>query len=143
MGADKVAMQYFQQGFNCAQSVLVSCGEGLDVITALKVSCAFGGGMSRMGETCGVVTGAMMAIGLKFGMTDADKPEAKAKTYQVVNDFVKEFKTRHKHITCTELIGCNLSTPEGVLLAKEKKVHENICRTLIHDAVDILDGLLK
>ncbi len=63
----------------------------MDRETALKISDSFGGGMARMGETCGAVNGALMVIGLKYGNTKAGDKQAKEMTYEVVRDFVNRF----------------------------------------------------
>jgi C_GCAxxG_C_C family probable redox protein len=84
----------FAEGFNCAQSVFSPFCEdlGLDKKTALKISSGFGGGMAHMNETCGAVTGAFMALGLKYGRFIANDIDAKAKTNGLVHEFAKEFK---------------------------------------------------
>jgi C_GCAxxG_C_C family probable redox protein len=108
----------------------------------LKVAGAFGGGMARMGETCGVVTGSMMALGLKHGKTKASDDEAKEKTYRFVNEFVAKFKAKNSSIVCRELIDCDMSTPEGLQDFKDRKLLETHCVRFVKDAADILEGIL-
>lgn len=103
---------------------------------------AFGGGMARMGETCGVVTGSMMAIGLKHGKIKAADDEAKEKTYRLVIEFVDRFKARHGSIVCRELLDCDMSTPEGLQDFKDRKLIETHCARFVKDAADILEGIL-
>ena len=69
----------FEEGFNCSQAVFSAWAEelGLDRETALRVATAFGGGMGHRGDTCGAVTGAFMAIGLKHGRLRADDEETR------------------------------------------------------------------
>ncbi len=73
------AVDCFTCGFSCSQAVFSTFAEkiGLDKETALRISGPFGGGMARMGDTCGAVTGAFMAIGLKYGKAKADDYAAK------------------------------------------------------------------
>ena len=87
------AVSCFKTGFSCSQALLSTYGTqfGLTRETALKVSGAFGSGVSRRGETCGAVTGAFMLIGLKHGMTIVDDEVAKEETYRLVNEFVARF----------------------------------------------------
>ena len=63
------AIECFYSGYSCSQAVLSAYCEdlGLDKETAMKISCGFGAGMARLGATCGAVTGAYIAIGLKYG----------------------------------------------------------------------------
>jgi C_GCAxxG_C_C family probable redox protein len=95
-----------------------------------------------MNETCGAVTGAFMALGLKYGRFIADDLEAKAKTNGLVQEFAKEFKELNGSIRCTELLKCNLSTPEGVQSANEQNVFKTICPKLVKDAARIVERLL-
>jgi C_GCAxxG_C_C family probable redox protein len=144
MSRSQNAVDSFKQGFSCSQAVLAAVGEslGLERDKALKISQSFGGGMARLGLTCGAVTGAMMAIGLKFGRTRAGDEAAKEKTYALVHDFIREFRARHGSIVCRELIGVDLSTPEGHQQGEERGVFDNLCPKYVRDAVEILERIL-
>jgi C_GCAxxG_C_C family probable redox protein len=131
------AVQSFRQGFSCSQAVLAAISEPLGLDRE-----AFGGGMARMGLTCGAVTGAMLAIGLKHGRTRPEDEEAKEKTYRLVHDFLRRFQDRHGSIVCRELIGVDLSSPEGHKLGAERGVFENLCPRFVADAVEILEQIL-
>jgi C_GCAxxG_C_C family probable redox protein len=108
--ADDAAVN-FTNGFSCSQAVCLAFAEdfGIDRETALKLSCAFGGGMAHSGNTCGAATGALMVIGMKYGRTRLDDMVAKEKTYEVTNAFMTEFLRRNHSLNCTDLIGHNLS----------------------------------
>ena len=95
-----------------------------------------------MGETCGVVTGSMMAIGLKHCKTRADDDEAKEKTYSLVNEFADKFKSKHQSIVCRELLDCDMSTPEGLQDFKNRKLIETHCARFVKDAANILEEIL-
>ncbi len=140
--ADKAAAT-FKEGFSCSQAVLGTYCErfGLDKKQACKISSGFGGGM-HLDQTCGAVTGAFMVIGLKYGRTRADDVEAKMKTAATVVEFAKKFKARHGSIGCTELIGCNISTPEGFEEAKKKDLFKQVCPKYVISAAEILDEIL-
>ncbi|ACV64963.1 C_GCAxxG_C_C family protein [Desulfofarcimen acetoxidans DSM 771] len=133
----------FKDGFACSQIVLsaFSTEFGLDRETALKVSAAFGGGMGGLGENCGAVSGALMAIGLKYGNSKAKDYQAKEKTYRLSKEFVKQFKALNGSITCNELLNCDISTPEGYQYAKEN-LFIKICPKLVNDAVQIVGQIL-
>jgi C_GCAxxG_C_C family probable redox protein len=144
MSRPQDADRYFRQGFSCSQAVLAAVSEplGLDKERALKLSQAFGGGMARMGLTCGAVTGAMLAIGLKCGRTRPEDEEAKEKTYALVHEFIRRFRDRHGSIVCRELIGVDLSSPRGHKLGEERGVFQNLCPGFVAGAVEILDEIL-
>jgi len=95
-----------------------------------------------MGETCGAVTGALMAIGLKYGMTQAKDEGAQDKTYKLAQEFASTFKARHNSMVCRELLGYDLSSPEGRKAAYEKGLFTTLCPQLVRDAVEILEQIL-
>jgi C_GCAxxG_C_C family probable redox protein len=138
------AVACYKEGFSCAPAVFSAYASefGLDIETALKIATGFGGGMGRMGETCGAVTGAFMVIGLKYGKIKAEDNQAKEKTYELVREFAKRFKARNGTILCRELLGYDLSTPEGMKLAREKGVTATLCPKLVQSAAEILEEML-
>ena len=138
------AVKRFRKGFNCSQGVLGSYCEqfGLECDKAFKVATGFGGGM-RMGGTCGSVTGALMVLGLKYGNTAAEDKEAKANTYKKVEEYTKRFKARNDSVTCRDLLGCDISTPEGMKEAKDKGLFSTICPKIVQDAVEILEEMMN
>jgi C_GCAxxG_C_C family probable redox protein len=144
MNRPQEAVQYFQQGFSCSQAVVAALSEplGLEREKALKISQAFGGGMARMGLTCGAVTGALMVIGLKHGRTRPEDDEAREKTYRLVLEFYRRFQDLHGSTVCRELIGIDLSTPEGQKQGEERAVFTNLCPKFVADAVSILEQIL-
>lgn len=144
MSKVKSVVSCFEGGFSCSQAILSIYGEelGLDRETAMKIASAFGGGMGHMGETCGAVTGAFMVIGLKYGNTNAGDRKSKAKVYGLVKEFVTRFKLRNGSIVCRELLGCDLSTKEGLKRAKKQEVFVIRCPKFVRDAADIIEDIL-
>jgi len=96
-----------------------------------------------MGETCGVVTGSMMTIGLRHGKTQPADDEAKERTYRLVMEFVDKFKAKHGSIVCKELLGCNMSTPEGLQEFKDRNLIETRCVSFVKDAAELLETILS
>ena len=138
------AARKFRKGFNCSQAVLSVYAEefGLCRETALKIACGFGGGMGRMVRTCGVVTGAFMVVGLKYGNVDANEKEIKGKTYGLVREFARRFEKHNGSVICKELLGCDISGPEGLKSAKDNGLFASVCPGLVRDAVEILEEML-
>jgi C_GCAxxG_C_C family probable redox protein len=95
-----------------------------------------------MGETCGAVTGAFMAIGLKYGKATAEDDAARDKTYDLVREFVTRFQSRHGSICCKELLGYDLSNPQEREKAKQKGLFDTLCPQLVRDAAEILEEIL-
>ncbi|MBN2535947.1 MAG: C_GCAxxG_C_C family protein [Spirochaetales bacterium] len=138
------AIKFFSGGFNCSQAMFAAYAPlfGLETDTALKIACGFGGGMGSLQNTCGAVTGAFMVIGLVFGKWKPEDNESKTKTYSLVREFAAEFEKINKTINCRELIGCDISTPEGSAKAREEGLFETKCKKYIKDAALIIERLI-
>jgi C_GCAxxG_C_C family probable redox protein len=136
------AERLFREDHNCCQAVLASMAPdiGLDGGVAVRLGTAFGGGMGRMGGVCGAVTGAFMALGMRYGDPE-ELPESKEHVYGLVRSFVEEFRGSHGSILCRELLGCEIGTPGGMAEAKEKGLFDTICVRFVRDAVDIAGRL--
>ena len=111
MNIGQKALEYHQNGFNCAQSVFAACCEytGMDEKTALAVSAGFGGG-ARSGELCGAITGAVMAEGLVFPFVDGQDVEAKDKIAAIAKQCVELAREKYGFVRCADLkgnINCN------------------------------------
>lgn len=135
------AIEIFQT-YNCAQSVFGACApaDGLDQKLCLMVAAAFGGGMARHGHTCGALTGALMTIGYRECLKGMDDPAAlKVRVNARAGAFMDEFERCHGALTCRELTGCNLRTPEGQQQFKERDLHRTLCEKLITGAVEMLE----
>lgn len=145
MNKKELAIQEFKNGLNCAQAVLVSyCDElNLERPTALSVASGFGSGMGRMQLTCGAVTGAFMAIGVYNGRKFENNADQKAKSAEMIQSFSKAFVGQHKTINCRELLDFDISTPEGLQMAREKNLFGTVCVKCINDSIDILEELFN
>ena len=132
------AVSCFKSGCNCSQSILSTYAEGLglDREVALKLAAGFGGGMGRMGGTCGAVTGAFMVLGLQPGPVEADFQQAKEAAYQRVREFAKRFEQRNGTTVCRDLIQCDIGTPEGLAAARTN------CHRFVQSAAEILEEML-
>jgi C_GCAxxG_C_C family probable redox protein len=95
-----------------------------------------------MGETCGAVTGALMVIGLKHGNVEAKDKNSKNKTYELAETFVRRFKDRNATVNCRGLLGCDISTPEGLRKARGKKLFKAVCPKYVRDAAEIIEELI-
>lgn len=139
-----LAASLFEQGFSCSQAVFAAFAgdQGLDRDASMKVAQAFGGGMAHLGEACGAVTGAFMAIGLKYGRTRADDLEARARTYALAQRFAEDFKGLHGSIHCRGLLGLDIGTEEGMNLAREKGLFKTLCAAYVRRAAELLEEIL-
>lgn len=89
------SLELFAQKFHCSQAVLAAFAEelGLNEKQALKLGACFGGGMCN-GEVCGACTGALMALGLKFGQCEIGDVDSKTKTNDITVKFLEAFKKK-------------------------------------------------
>ncbi|KPK22412.1 MAG: hypothetical protein AMK69_19875 [Nitrospira bacterium SG8_3] len=136
---------YFKGEFNCCQAIVMTYGPqyGLPKDIGMKAGTGFAGGVARHGEVCGAVTGAIMVLGLKFGMNDESDNDAKERTYELVGDFINKFKILNGSIRCRDLLQCNLSTLEGRQIAKEKDLFNTLCPRFVSDAAQILEEMIS
>lgn len=141
----KKASDYFQNGFNGSQSVFTVFGTdyGLSEDNCLKIACAFGGGMGRQQHICGAVTGALMALGLKYGKAMGDDESKKKETYRKTSDFFEEFKKLNGSSNCKELLnGLDMKDPEDYKKIMELGLFDNKCKKYVEDAVHIAEKVM-
>jgi len=101
------AEKLFYEGYNCAQAVFVALADryGIEHELALRLSASFGGGMGRMREVCGAVSGMLMAVGMETGQVKEKDPQQKARNYQAVQKLAGQFRGQNGSIICKELLG--------------------------------------
>ncbi len=144
MTREEQAVATYADRYNCAQAVLSVFAEGLGMERdmAMKAACGFGAGMGRLGETCGALTGGILVLGLRYGMTDSVRQEDKARTYEKVQELVMRFSAEHGHTTCRRILGEDISTLEGFALATEKGLTSQVCPRFVSSVVRILEDLI-
>ncbi len=141
----KKARKLFREGYNCAQSVFCTFAEdfGLDFETALKLASSFGGGMGRMREVCGAVSGMFMAAGLKYGYTSPVDKDTKTEHYERIQELANSFKDRNKTIICRELLG-NLADDNCIPADRTEEYYSTRpCEQIIGDAAEIFGQYLE
>ena len=100
------AVLNFMEGYNCAQSVFLAYADlfDLDKELAKKMSVSFGGGVGRLREVCGTVTGMAMLAGFKYPVEDPKDQDARTKNYAMVQKMAGMFREKHHSIICRELL---------------------------------------
>lgn len=136
-------LEQFSQGFDCSQVVLAQTAGhlGISEETAQKAAAAFGGGMWR-GDTCGCVTGALMAIGLRYGTAVPGDSEAKNLMLAKKAEFERRFSEVNGSCICREILGHDLSVPEEMAKIQEKNLLTTRCPQVVCRTVEILEELL-
>ncbi len=138
------ALQYFSDKFHCSQAVLAAFAPdlGLTEEQALKLGACFGSGM-RKGEVCGACTGALMVLGLMYGQFDKDDIESRMRANKVNDEMMNGFAEKSGSYICNELLGCDISTEEARIAAREKGLFTDFCPKMVANAVDVLEEIIR
>lgn len=145
-GKAEQAMELFKQGYNCAQSVFAAfCGDlGMDFEIALKLSSSFGGGMGRLREVCGAVSGMFAIAGMKYGYTDPKDSKAKAAHYKLIQELAARFRAENHSIICRELLGLDAGPDSPVPELRTDKYYERRpCAELVGCAARLMEELIS
>jgi C_GCAxxG_C_C family probable redox protein len=115
---------------------------GLDRETAFRIAGAFGAAMARTGETCGSVTGALMVIGLNHAKTPKDDDDSREITYALAQEFMDTFRERNGPLRCRDILGVDVSTPEGIAEARKRDLFRTVCPKFVKEAGEILEEII-
>ncbi|MFX1513016.1 MAG: C-GCAxxG-C-C family protein [Promethearchaeota archaeon] len=139
-------MSRFQEGMTCSEAIFSVYGQhlGVDRDTCVKIASVFAGGINHTGNVCGAVTGAIMAIGLKYSEVRTRPPtefKELPKSYRIASEFTTKFKERNGTIICRELIDHDLLTVEDIQHAFKTDAFKN-CPKFVNDVAEILESIL-
>ncbi len=140
------AMALFRDGANCAQAVVCPFAKecGLDHEQAMKLASSFGGGMGRLREVCGAVSGMFMVVGLTEGYCDPTSKAAKDQHYARVQALAAAFKDKAGSLICRELLGLPPGADEPVSDARTDAYYKSRpCAELVGLAAQILEKRLR
>ena len=142
---EELAGKYFTDGYNCAQAVFTAFHEemGFSESQALKLSSAFGGGMGRLREVCGAVSGMFMVLGTLYGYDDARDDNAKKELYARVQTLAEEFKGEYKTIICRELLGVDGAQKPEPTPRNPEFYQKRPCLAFVRSAARILSEFIE
>ena len=138
------ALSLFEQKYHCSQAVLAAFAEdcGLTEKQALMLGACFGSGM-RKGEVCGACTGALMVLGSLYGQYDKTDSDSREMA-NIVNDMMMEgFAAVSGSYLCNDLLGCDISTAEGIKYAQKHNLFTEFCPQMVANAVDVLEQIIQ
>ena len=143
----ELARNNFLKGYNCAQAVASAFSEemGMSEAELARLASSFGGGMGKMREVCGAVSGALLVYGAVHGNSDPDDADAKKAHYARVQEFAARFKAEHETIICRELLKNialkkeNTSEPEA---RTDEYYRVRPCVRFVESAARILEEML-
>jgi len=141
----ELAASLFRQGYNCSQSMVLAFSDELD-LPEDRLCClasSFGGGMGRLREVCGSMTGTFMILGLLYGYQDPGADQEKAELYFKVQELALAFEKEHGSILCRDLLGLTDKHDSSVPSARTDAYYsERPCEKLIGDAARRLQEYL-
>ena len=149
----KTAIEYaeyaedlFYKGYNCSQSVVCAFGDvtGLDDNFAKRLSSPFGGGMGRLREVCGAVSGVLIVLGLLEGYDDIEDISKKTELYKKVQKLASDFEENNGSYICRELLGLSEGKDSPIPEARTKEYYEKRpCPKKVYSAAKILGEYLN
>ncbi len=137
-----LAEQNFENGYNCAQAVLLAFSDltGLEERTALSLASSFGGGMGRLREVCGAVSGMFMVAGLLYGGNTTESQPEKAVHYARIQALAAHFREKNGSYLCRELLAGVQTTAGAAPEARTAEYYKKRpCKLLCGDAAELLD----
>ncbi len=137
----KLAKDYFLQGFNCAQSVVLAFADicDMDEETLAKLSSPFGGGMGQMREVCGAVSGMLIIEGILSGYSSPADKEDKKRVYAETKSLGERFKEINGSIICRELLSDIPHSTDGIPAERNEEYYKKRpCAELVEIAAGIL-----
>lgn len=132
----------FDEGFDCSQIVLAEVSErlGMSREQAFKAASCFGIGMAQ-GSVCGAATGALIAIGLKYGNSKPGDLASKQKVFDVRDEFIRRFREMNGRLMCPEFLGQRVDSLQDMMLTRCSGIYDG-CPMICVNAVRILEDLL-
>ncbi len=145
MDKSEIAVNKFKDGYNCAQSVLFSYADKLNISRdlALKMANGFGGGIGRKQEVCGALSGGILVLNLIYGRGENEDKQKQEIVYSLVRELMDKFEEKYGSVNCKKLLdGCELMTSEGQEQFKSNKLIEK-CYDYVEFTVRALDEIIE
>lgn len=144
MNHSELAVENFMLGYNCSQAVVVAFCDvtGMKPQYAARLSSSFGGGMGRMREVCGAVSGMLLVAGLLYGYGTPGDEESKKAHYHLVQALAGKFREREQSIVCREILKNPPSDPNPTP-RNEEFYKKRPCARLVALAAQILDDYIR
>ena len=146
MTRKETAMNYFKDGYNCSQSVVLAFADLLpiDKSNLMKISCSFGGGVGRLREVCGSVSGMAMVLGLLYGFDNNETGDVKKEHYERIQEVARSFEEKNGSIVCRELLNLSQKHDDPAPEARTSEYYKKRpCVELVGDAAEILEEYIK
>lgn len=142
----EAAIANFKNGYNCSQSIVLAFEDLIPVDKALlsKMASSFGGGMGRLREVCGSVSGMFMIAGFLYGYDGPETGRIKADHYARIQELARRFEEKHGSIICRVMLGLSVQHDVPVPEARTAEYYKKRpCAEIVGDAAEILEQYIK
>ncbi len=142
----ETAIENFKKGYNCSQAIVLAFSDliPVDEKILLKMASSFGGGMGRLREVCGSVSGMFMIAGVLYGYDGPESGQVKKEHYGLIQELARRFEEKHGTIICREMLGLNVRHDAPDPEKRTKKYYEKRpCAEIVGDAAEILEQYIK
>lgn len=140
------AMKLFKEGYNCSQAVFLAFSDKYDIdeVAAVRLASSFGGGMGRLREVCGAVSGMFMVAGLLYGYDDPKAKEEKAEHYERIQQLAAGFTDINGSIVCRELLGLSQKKDDPTPSERTNEYYKKRpCEQLVGIAAAIMEQYIN
>ena len=140
------AMANFKKGYNCSQSIILAYQDMIPIDKSIlsKMASSFGGGMGRLREVCGSVSGMFLIAGILYGYDEPETGQVKAEHYARIQELARRFEEKHGSIICREMLGLSVKHDVPVPEARTSEYYKKRpCAEIIGDAAEILEQYIK
>ena len=140
------AKSYFHEGYNCAQSVALAFADitPLDEQMVATITASFGGGMGRLREVCGAVSGMAFVASFISPCPTADNDKAKKANYALVQEFAEQFRQQNGSVVCRSLLGLDRPKDEPTPSPRTAEYYQKRpCAEYVYDAALIVGKYLE
>ncbi|MFX1474875.1 MAG: C-GCAxxG-C-C family (seleno)protein [Promethearchaeota archaeon] len=140
----QLSAQYAEKGFLCSEAVLLALSKCLEISSDIipRIATGLGGGIGRVGEVCGALTGGVLGLGLKFGRTEVSAEPLARPPCWFAAELATQFQAQFGHLRCRDLLGLDVSSKEDRRMYLEQKMWETKCRKFITVATGLAYTLL-
>ena len=138
------AAELFLEGYSCSQAVAMAFSDvtGLNEKLTARMASSFGGGMGRMREVCGAVSGMLLVAGVLYGYADAGDTAGKRALYAQVQAMAEDFRTEHGSIICRDLLKNPASDPNPTPRTADF-YKKRPCQRMVETAARIMDEFIE
>lgn len=141
----QIAYDLFKEGYNCSQAVFASFCDltGIDFETSLLLSSSLGGGMGRLREVCGAVSGMMLVAGALYGYSNPKDNSSKSEHYKRIQELAYKFREENGSYICRTLLGLDSASDPKPEERTSEYYKKRPCAELVRQAAQIMDDYIK